>query len=393
MTRIGANRSAAGRPLRAMALLGLALLVWIAVRLPVMVATVASNLTAMRPLLPPGPAAPPAMLALVATAVPLARRPDAPIPGPAAAALPMLASKIPAGYRASAAPIPTSVPPPPILPPPPTPTPTVAPAYTPPNAPPNAYDLAALAYARLAAGDRRAAARLFDAALASGADPRAARWRQDRDTLGHHWSGGAYTFIRDAGATGPTASPVLGGGQSGASLAYTIDPLARRPLAIVARLNAATDPASRQAAAGLQWHVRTGISISAERLIAIGREARNDWTMRIAAGAQRRRGPARYSAYGEAGILGNGDIYAGAQTRAAVAIARVGRIAIDAGPGGWASLQTGGTAIHRVDIGPSIAARIELGRASFDLAADWRFRIAGNAAPRSGPALTLSTRF
>jgi hypothetical protein len=34
-----------------------------------------------------------------------------------------------------------------------------------------------------------------------------------------------------------------------------------------------------------------------------------------------------------------------------------------------------------------------MGKLSVDIMADWRFRVAGNALPGNGPALTLSTGF
>jgi len=37
--------------------------------------------------------------------------------------------------------------------------------------------------------------------------------------------------------------------------------------------------------------------------------------------------------------------------------------------------------------------RAPIGKASVELSADWRFQVAGNALPGSGPALTLSTGF
>ncbi len=70
--------------------------------------------------------------------------------------------------------------------------------------------------------------------------------------------------------------------------------------------------------------------------------------------------------------------------------ARIGPVDLAAGPGGWASLQTGAVTNGRVDIGPTVWARLPLG---LELSADRRFRVVGNAAPGSGPAVTLSAGF
>ena len=60
------------------------------------------------------------------------------------------------------------------------------------------------------------------------------------------------------------------------------------------------------------------------------------------------------------------------------------------GAGVWAGGQEGAT---RLDLGPRASLRLRIGQAPSRLALDWRFRVAGNAAPASGPALTLSAGF
>jgi len=61
-----------------------------------------------------------------------------------------------------------------------------------------------------------------------------------------------------------------------------------------------------------------------------------------------------------------------------------------AGVGAWAGGQTG---VHRADIGPSVSADLNLAKTSFRLSADYRFRIAGQAQPGSGPAVTLTASY
>ena len=61
-----------------------------------------------------------------------------------------------------------------------------------------------------------------------------------------------------------------------------------------------------------------------------------------------------------------------------------------AGAGAWGGAQEDGA---RLDIGPSASVTFELGDARGRLAADYRVRVAGNAEPSSGPALTLSAGF
>ena len=239
-------------------------------------------------------------------------------------------------------------------------------------------------------------------ALAAGPDPRDAQWKAERKRLTRHWSGEVFSLLRDPGtpgSVGPAAQPLLGGGQSGASIAYAFAPLARRPVSLTARINSATgggngaDPASTQAAVGLRWQVVPAMSLYAERLIAIGADARNDWQMRVAGGGNGQRGRLRWNGYGEAGVIASGDVFAGAQGFGGMRVLRVKGSDVLAGAGAWGSYQTGTPDASAFDLGPSVATRLPLGRWSLDMSADYRFRVAGNALPGSGPALTIATQF
>jgi hypothetical protein len=54
------------------------------------------------------------------------------------------------------------------------------------------------------------------------------------------------------------------------------------------------------------------------------------------------------------------------------------------------SIQPGAS---RLDVGPELRLRLPLGPASVRLSTEWRQRIAGNARPASGPAVTLAADF
>ena len=49
--------------------------------------------------------------------------------------------------------------------------------------------------------------------------------------------------------------------------------------------------------------------------------------------------------------------------------------------------------VERLDLGPRVALGLPLGRTAATLAAEWRVRVAGDAAPRSGLAITLAADF
>ena len=61
------------------------------------------------------------------------------------------------------------------------------------------------------------------------------------------------------------------------------------------------------------------------------------------------------------------------------------------GAGVWGAAQADGALIDRLDAGPSL--RLRHDRLPLGLSADWRFRLAGNAEPGSGPALTVYASF
>jgi hypothetical protein len=99
--------------------------------------------------------------------------------------------------------------------------------------------------------------------------------------------------------------------------------------------------------------------------------------------------------YSEAGAVwrsGGTTVYGGAQARAGSRLATVGGVSLNAGAGVWAAGQSGGGArVGRVDAGPSL--RVSGRRLPFDVQADYRARLAGNAAPGSGAVVTVTGRF
>jgi hypothetical protein len=380
-----------GRPLRAFTGLGLLLALWIGMRLPAMqhdlqaLARLATGTARPLPLRMPAPT----MMAQLSPLPAALQRPAPP---------PLLALPAPFIRVASRSlPAPTRPPQPAPLPPP---APLSAPLAVPPASVPPldpAFTLANAAYDRLRAGQRRQAAALFDAALAL--QPVNRQWLADRAALGRRWQLGGFALLRDGGPLpdqsgnglpGAAASPVLGGGQVGGNLAFVTDPYARRPLAMVARANVAADPQgvrgeTAQLALGLRQTLLPGVSLSVERLIPLGAATQGAFTARLAAGARLKPLGQRLEAYGEAGVIDTGQVYAGGQARARVV--QFGPATLNAAT--WASVQTGNPDVWRVDVGPSLSTKVK----GIRIEADWRQRVGGNAAPGSGPVLTVSAGF
>ncbi len=101
----------------------------------------------------------------------------------------------------------------------------------------------------------------------------------------------------------------------------------------------------------------------------------------------------RAEAYAQAGYVGGAGAtgFIDGQLRLDRKLFDLGRHELRAGAGAWGGAQRGAS---RVDLGPSASVVLRLGdAASARLAMDWRFRVAGKAAPASGPAVTLSAGF
>lgn len=104
-------------------------------------------------------------------------------------------------------------------------------------------------------------------------------------------------------------------------------------------------------------------------------------------------GKLRSEAYVQAGYVGGrfSTAFADGQVRLDRGLFELGSIKGSLGGGVWGGAQKGAA---RLDIGPSAMLEFPLGKRMYGRAAlDWRFRVAGNAQPGSGPAVTLSAGF
>lgn len=100
----------------------------------------------------------------------------------------------------------------------------------------------------------------------------------------------------------------------------------------------------------------------------------------------------RAEAYGQAGYVGGSgaSAFVDGQLHLTRRLARIGGMELRAGGGAWGGAQQGAS---RVDAGPTASLGMPIGATNARLSADWRFRIAGQATPGSGPAITLSAGF
>lgn len=211
------------------------------------------------------------------------------------------------------------------------------------------------------------------------------------------WSLGGWLYLRDGGAApeGIAAASQLGGSQAGLRLGYGFGD-SGRTRAYGRATMAVHQPEQREIALGLAFAplARVPVDIAVERRVALGKEGRNALAAMISGGVGDVALPGgfRLEAYGQAGVVG-------ARRRDGFVD---GAVVIDRrlGPGETASLRLGALAAGaaqpgaaRVDVGPRLTLRLpQVGEGS-RIAFDWRQRVAGDARPESGLALTLATDF
>lgn len=225
---------------------------------------------------------------------------------------------------------------------------------------------------------------------------------------GSRWSGDAWLLVREGGngTNAPGAgvpgaivpAGFYGASQVGAVLRFRLDrSSALQPSVYLRATSALQHPRGEEVAAGL------AIRPFAAAPIQVMGEARITNTstgtiVRPAAIAVSQLPPARLplglraEAYAQAGYVGGrgATAFVDGQARLERNLVSAGRWQLRAGGGTWGGAQKGA---KRLDVGPTATLDVPLGPVTGRLAADWRFRVAGNAAPTSGPALTLSAGF
>lgn len=217
------------------------------------------------------------------------------------------------------------------------------------------------------------------------------------------WSVDSWALLRQDGA-GPLANGALpatyGASQAGAVLRYRLSPGDRRQLTGYMRTTATLGTAMRETAAAL--------GVSARPFPGVPVVAALEGRLTEQGGARRFQpvamavtqlpyfalpGGLRGEAYAQAGYVAGrfATPFADGQFRADRTLFSLGNLETRVGGGVWGGVQKGA---GRLDAGPSASLAMPLGKGLFGRAAvDWRFRVAGDADPGSGPALTLSAGF
>lgn len=218
-------------------------------------------------------------------------------------------------------------------------------------------------------------------------------WRQGSNNIGRGFSNGG-----NNGAT-------YGGSQAGAVLRYALRPQSEfEPNAYLRAYAALQSGDEQEVALGISARPVPAIGL---RLHAEARVLRSGTSSGANSGRNSTRAaafvttqiapvqlPRKFSAevYGQAGYVTGAakTAFADGQLRITREVANFDLAKINLGSGAYAGAQRG---VSRADIGPTMLVHLKLGDVPTRVSVDWREKVAGNAKPDSGLAVTLSTNF
>lgn len=234
------------------------------------------------------------------------------------------------------------------------------------------------------------------------APPPFAQAARPKADMPSRWSADAWVLVRRSGGSGLGAglSPATyGASQAGAVLRYRLAPASVYRPTIYLRASRSLDgPAQSEAAVGVSARPIPQVPIVAAGEVRAFHDAFGT-RLRPVALAISEFSPVelphglRGEAYVQAGYAGGkgATAFADGQVRLDRSVLRAGPADLRLGAGAWGGAQKGAA---RLDAGPSLSATLPVGNRVFARASiDWRFRLAGDAAPGSGPALTVSAGF
>jgi len=216
---------------------------------------------------------------------------------------------------------------------------------------------------------------------------------------GSRWSLDGWVLWRDDTTTPlTTGRPSYGRSQAGAVARFALAPASGHAPQAYLRGSTALQGAREQAAAfGLAARPLPRVPL---RAAVEARATHGDDGTRLRPAAylvtelapQDLPGGLRAEAYGQAGyIAGRGHTaFADGQVRVDRSVVLAEDFDLRAGAAAWGGAQRQAA---RLDVGPTASVSFRLGAARGRLAADYRLRLAGDAQPASGPALTLSAGF
>ena len=224
-------------------------------------------------------------------------------------------------------------------------------------------------------------------------------------TATSRWSGDGWLLVRrgSGGLAAASGFPSYGASQAGGVIRFALAPNSPHAPQAYARLSRAIGGFDEsEVAAGLSARPFANLPL---RLLGEARVQRGPGGTRVrpAASLVSELPPVRLplgivgEAYAQVGYAGaplgakrGATAFFDVQAVAERKLASAGPAELRLGAGAWSGGQKG---VARLDLGPRASLRLATGPATSRLALDWRFRVAGNARPASGPTLTFSTGF
>lgn len=203
------------------------------------------------------------------------------------------------------------------------------------------------------------------------------------------WQASAWFVTRRGAGAGGT---MLGGDQAGLRIARTLDRRGR--LALVVRASTPLARAGRELALGVEWRPwRAPMRFLAEQRFALGGGTSGP-AVAVVGGASGIDLPFAFAleGYGQVGAVKRGrtEPFADGALRVTREVASAGAARLALGAGAWGAAQREAA---RFDLGPTAITTLPISGQTLRIALDWRERVAGDARPGSGPALTLGADF
>lgn len=214
------------------------------------------------------------------------------------------------------------------------------------------------------------------------------------------WSGDGWVLLRDDAATALTPGrPSYGRSQAGAVLRYRLTPGTggASPQLYLRGSSALAGPREQEIAAGAALRPLPGVPVRVAAELRVN-DNRAGSRVRPAVFAVTELPPValpggtRGEAYAQAGYVGGDFATAFVDGQARIDRPLAGRSSTQLRVGGaaWGGAQRGS---NRFDVGPSASIGFAIGGLRGRVAADYRLRVAGDAEPASGPALTVAAGF
>jgi hypothetical protein len=206
----------------------------------------------------------------------------------------------------------------------------------------------------------------------------------------NRFSGSAWALMRSEGGSALANGGQLGGSQIGMRLFYAPR---SEPLAITARVSTAINaPNGREAAVGIALRGRH-VGLIAEHRFSLDKGGRDAPAVFAYGGVSDVKvGGLKLDGYVQTGVVGIKEpaAFVDGAVRVEREILKAESASLAVGAGAWGGAQKGAA---RIDVGPQIVARVAVAQTNLRVSAEWRQRVAGDAAPASGPSVTVGFDF